>query len=118
MAQNVNSTDFGNLALAYLMRLLWDQWAFPHLRSHKITYEAQVGPPWRLHTVISSGCWGWEEVEGGLSEGSARTLGSLDISVENFRFSSDALIIALSRHKNRLANLGTELNNLRNNLNI
>lgn len=43
----------------------------------------------------------------------------LDISVGNSRLSSDALIAALSHHKeSRLANLGTELNNLWHNLNI
>lgn len=57
--------------------------------------------------------------EGRISEGLVRIPGLLAISMGNCRFSSDALIAALSRHKkNRLANLGTELNNLWHNLNM
>lgn len=45
--------------------------------------------------------------------------GLLVFPMENFRFSSNAVIITLScHHANRLANLGTELNNLWHNLNM
>lgn len=104
------------LTLTYLLSLLWPQRAFPHLHGHdKVTHRIHLGPPRLFHTVVHQGMLevGGQQ-EGGLSKGP----GLLDIPTENFRFLTDALITALSRHKDRLANLGTELNNLWHNLNI